>query len=109
MNRTSINPVAVITLAWLLGNQFAVINSKALPRYSVSELGKEKLCIHCGDYWPLTNEFWFFQKRTSINGFVLRATGACKGCYIEKYKPERLKTNKQTIKSIYELGNKEVA
>ena len=45
-----------------MNNQFAVISSKALHRYSVSELGKEKLCIHCGDYWPLTNEFWFFQK-----------------------------------------------
>ena len=42
-----------------MNNQFAVINSKALPRYSVSELGKEKLCIHCGDYYPATKQFFF--------------------------------------------------
>ena len=92
-----------------MNNEFAIINNQVLPRRLMSDLGEEKLCVHCGDYWPLTNEFWFFQKRTSKNGPVLRATGACKGCYIEQYKPERLKANKQTIKSAYELGNKELA
>lgn len=86
-------------------NKIVIWNGKPVPRRQVTELGEEKFCVHCGEYWPLTNEFWYFQKaETKKNGIVLRAMGACKGCYTEAYKPERLQSRKSQIKSWHEVA-----
>lgn len=38
----------------------------------------EKYCRKCGDYYPMTTEFWYQDKR-SKDGFRY----CCKGCYSE--------------------------
>ena len=60
----------------------------AKPRYIFTELGKEKLCKHCQEYWPIDSEFWFMVKAKLKDGsVVLRPDSACKGCYDNAYRP----------------------
>ena len=63
-----------------------------LPKYIETELGKEKLCIECQEYWPLDEEFWWTRKNKSIkdpNG--VRYEAACKCCYNVRYRPGHVK------------------
>jgi len=51
-----------------------------------TELGHEKLCPLCGEYYPLDEDFFY------KNGFkrgVQQWTGRCKACYIETYRGDR--------------------
>lgn len=63
-----------------------------LPKYIETELGKEKLCKHCGEYWPIDSEFWFMIKE-KLNDETLkhRPDSACKGCYDMVYRPHKRK------------------
>ena len=38
----------------------------------------EKFCKKCGDFYPMTTEWWYRDKRSG-DGF----RGCCKGCYSE--------------------------
>ena len=73
------------------------------PKFIETELGKEKLCIECQEYWPLDNEFWFTY-RNKPNKHGERTIGyesACKCCYADRYKPGKRKgTN--SVKSYHE-------
>lgn len=74
------------------------------PKYIETELGQEKLCIHCGEYWPLDSEFYSTRRDKRVPGRVLYQS-ACKCCYDLRYRPNR--TKKQgvnTIKSYHERG-----
>ena len=56
-------------------------------RYIETDLGREKLCIHCNDYYPLDGQFWVSKKVTLKSGIqTVRFYSACKGCYQERYK-----------------------
>lgn len=67
-------------------------------RYIETELGTEKLCIECQEYWPMDDEFWYFENRkTKKQGVVRRAISVCKCCYIPRYKPHRLLSAKNSI------------
>lgn len=47
----------------------------------ITELGLEKYCNGCGEYWPLDDEFWYFKDG--------KPEYHCKGCirdYNRKYK-----------------------
>lgn len=57
-----------------------------MTEYIETELGKEKKCIHCGDYYPATKEFFYGTGRTYKNGEAA-LEGNCKACYKEKFKP----------------------
>ena len=51
-----------------------------------TELGREKLCPLCGEYYPLDEDFFY------KNGFkrgIQQWTGRCKACYIETYRGDR--------------------
>lgn len=61
-----------------------------MTRYIETELGTEKLCIHCNEYWPLDDEFWYFKNNTTKKGVVRQAMSVCKCCYIPHYKPHLL-------------------
>ena len=71
-------------------------NQKAkekLPKYIETELGTEKLCIECQEYWPLDEEFWF-NYRNKPNKKGERTVGyeaACKCCYNTRYRPSHVK------------------
>jgi hypothetical protein len=49
--------------------------------YISTELGREKLCICCKEYWPLDGEFWRSQWRNRKYGRVQYWVSACNGCY----------------------------
>ncbi|AGG91063.1 hypothetical protein B4R45_08100 [Acinetobacter baumannii] len=73
-----------------------------LPRFIYTDLGKEKLCIECKSYFPLDEEFFYWQWHTNKNGRSKRFTATCKGCYDIRYRPWRLAKRKKAIKSSYE-------
>ena len=81
------------------GNEGYILNK---PKYIETELGREKLCIECQEYWPLDDEFWFHRNVKLLSGKMSkRYESACKCCYHVRYKPHRIKgTNK--IKSKHE-------
>lgn len=57
------------------------------PKYTITDLGKEKLCIHCDEYFPLDKEFWVSTLVKQTSGALKRRFySACKGCYQERYK-----------------------
>lgn len=73
-------------------------------KYIETELGREKLCIQCDEYWPLDDEFWWHRNVKLVNGqYSKRYEAACKCCYNVRYKPGKTK-NKNSIKSVYEKG-----
>lgn len=76
------------------------------PRYIETELGREKLCIECQEYWPLDSEFWFTykgkKKKDGTQSTCYEA--ACKGCYVVRYKPSRLTKKKYSVRSGYEVA-----
>ena len=52
-----------------------------------TELGKEKYCKGCDDYFPSTKQFFYGTGYNSkVTGEPLLET-LCKACYKEKYKP----------------------
>lgn len=56
------------------------------PKTIKTELGTEKLCICCGDYFPATKEFFYGTGRIKKDGsHSLEAN--CKACYKERFKP----------------------
>lgn len=75
----------------------------SVPKFIETELGTEKLCIECQEYWPLDNEFWFtYRNKPNKNGE--RSTGyeaACKCCYDIRYRPQHRKGTSQ-VKSYFE-------
>lgn len=76
----------------------------AKPRYIFSDLGKEKLCKHCQEYWPVDSEFWFMVKAKLKDGSVVhRPDSACKGCYDNTYRPH-LSKGKYQKRSSHEKG-----
>ncbi|MFG4391852.1 hypothetical protein ACF0A1_01710 [Acinetobacter baumannii] len=76
----------------------------AKPRYIFTELGKEKLCKHCQEYWPIDSEFWFMVKAKLKDGsVVLRPDSACKGCCDNAYRPN-LSRGKYQKRSSHEKG-----
>lgn len=57
------------------------------PKHIVTELGTERLCIHCDEYFPLDTKFWVSKLVTLKSGIIKRRFySACKGCYQERYK-----------------------
>ncbi|MDM1736679.1 hypothetical protein HX112_08985 [Acinetobacter towneri] len=76
------------------------------PKFIETELGKEKLCIQCQEYWPLDAEFWFTYKgKPKKDGTkTLCYEAACKCCYSTRYKPHRQQSAKNVIRSNYERG-----
>ncbi len=74
------------------------------PKFIQTELGTEKLCIQCQEYWPLDNEFWFTYsgkpKKDGSRSVCYEA--ACKCCYYIRYKPQRQSSYKMPLRSYHE-------
>ena len=55
------------------------------------ELGTEKFCRHCGEWWPLDAEFWYVQRHnagTRSGGYILRRStvgwaSRCRACWAD--------------------------
>lgn len=52
------------------------------PRLIDTELGQERLCSACGEYWPNDAEFFYLTRGKPM--------GNCKACFEEKHKAKRL-------------------
>lgn len=46
---------------------------------TVTELGTERRCNSCGEYWPLDGEF-YHRNSKGIGGFL----GTCRACFAER-------------------------
>lgn len=55
------------------------VDPDARPLYKYTELGKEKYCPKCDEYFPATKEFFFGKNK---NGAGLES--CCKACYMER-------------------------
>ena len=51
-----------------------------------TELGTEKQCIHCDEYYPETKEFFYGTGRNKKDGSP-RLEANCKACYKDRFKP----------------------
>lgn len=47
----------------------------------VTELGTERLCRGCGEFWPVDEEFWYF---TTDRYGKSRVMGRCRACWSER-------------------------
>ncbi|QHJ83379.1 MAG: hypothetical protein [Bacteriophage sp.] len=61
-----------------------------MQKFIYTELGKEKLCIGCNEYYPCDNEFFYGTGRYNKHG-VESLDARCKACYNAKYRPSRTK------------------
>lgn len=69
------------------------------PKHTTTELGKEKLCIHCNEYFPLETAFWVSKLVKLKSGALKRRFySACKGCYQERYKCAEKRALKAQLK-----------
>lgn len=60
-----------------------------LPKYIRTELGVEKLCKHCKEYFPATREFFYLSGNILKDGTkTLEAN--CKDCYTQRFKPHKV-------------------
>lgn len=50
------------------------------PKYIRTELGKEKLCPKCDEYYPATLEFFYGITKADPR----RLESCCKACYMER-------------------------
>ncbi|MDG9859399.1 hypothetical protein N5J48_04330 [Acinetobacter ursingii] len=73
------------------------------PKLIQTELGTEKLCIECDEYWPLDSEFWFtYKNKPKKDGSIsIGYEAACKCCYSIRYRPHVVK-GKNIIRSNHE-------
>lgn len=57
----------------------------ASGQYRESDLGIEKRCTRCGEFWPVDDEFFSVQREPG----GARASAYCRACFIEKYQRGR--------------------
>lgn len=72
-----------------------------MQKFIYTELGKEKLCIDCNEYYPCDNEFFYGTGRYNKHG-VESVDARCKDCY--KIKWNRITTRSNNISHKYNLG-----
>ena len=58
-----------------------------MAKYIETELGTEKQCITCGDYYPATKQFFFGTGRKKKDGSPCLDAN-CKACHKERFKPQ---------------------
>lgn len=51
-------------------------------KFARTEIGEERLCSQCQEYWPNTSEYFYHQNKAK--GILM---AACKACYIERRYP----------------------
>lgn len=50
--------------------------------YRETDLGIEKQCTRCGEFWPVDDEFYSVQREAD----GARASSMCRACFVEHYK-----------------------
>ncbi|MDO7243103.1 hypothetical protein Q5M44_00965 [Acinetobacter pittii] len=68
------------------------MTNSPLPKTIQTELGTEKLCIQCNEYFPLDEEFfWRSGSKRKDGSSIFCAT--CKACYDIRYKRRKHKNH----------------
>lgn len=60
------------------------MTTAVMPATIITELGKEKRCYRCGDYWPADREFFYYR-----NGKPHDMCRACENEYNAEYRRRR--------------------
>lgn len=64
-----------------------------MDRFIITELGKEKLCTICKEYYPYDSEFFYKTGIINKNGTVA-LSACCKACYEVHYRFKKKKSSK---------------
>lgn len=51
--------------------------------YIITELGKEKRCSGCNEYYPFDEEFFY---KNGYKDYKQQWSALCRACYVEKYR-----------------------
>nr|WP_314367242.1 hypothetical protein [uncultured Acinetobacter sp.] len=70
--------------------EILIIDADKLPKYIWTDLGKEKLCIECKEYFPADTDFFWATGRIKKNGET-QIAAACKVCFDKRYKRRKYK------------------
>lgn len=70
--------------------EILIIDTEKLPKYIWTDLGKEKLCIECNEYFPADTDFFWATGRIKKNGET-QIAAACKVCFDKRYKRRKYK------------------
>lgn len=62
-----------------------------VKRFVTTEIGLEKKCGRCGEYWPADGEFWYSEGTRGLSKW-------CKACY-EEWRKERRKRKEENAQS----------
>lgn len=57
-----------------------------MAKYIETDIGKEKQCVCCKEYFPATKEFFYGEGKSYKNG-APKLNANCKDCYKQKFKP----------------------
>ena len=76
------------------------IKNEVKPKYIETELGREKLCIRCDEYFPLDDEFFFHRIRKD-RGNQKQYESVCKACYPIHYNKKT--SGRYSVKSKHEV------
>jgi hypothetical protein len=52
----------------------------------VTELGEERRCFDCGEWWPVDETFWYFDARGKV-------MGRCRACWVDFNRSRRSKAS----------------
>lgn len=67
-----------------------LIIEEKLPKYIWTDLGKEKLCIECKEYFPADTTFFNANGHKRKDG-TPHLVAACKACFDKRYKRRKYK------------------
>lgn len=59
-----------------------------IPKYIQTELGTEKYCKGCGEYYPADREFFCTTSYVKKDG-TRKLSALCRDCYNQRYRPSK--------------------
>lgn len=76
-----------------------------MARYIWTELGKEKLCLECLEYFPADTDFFWATGRIKKDGKP-QIAAACKVCFDKRYKRRKYKLKVPNISNNERLNQR---
>ena len=59
------------------------------------ELGRERLCRTCGEWWPEDDEFYYFQTRKGVHRTTRQAYPYCRACWADRHRGWRAENERR--------------
>lgn len=70
-----------------------------LPKTHITELGTERQCTKCKEYWPEDHEFFYTAKRKNLE--TLQIQQPCKACFSELKRNQRKARKSEQLTPLY--------